>query len=53
MAIDLGNPRRFHWSAKWTKAMEGFVHGQLAAGGAFPCHLERRSGRLRLASRPT
>jgi len=31
----------------------GFVHGQLAARGAFPCHLERRSGRLRLASRPT
>ncbi|MCE2725790.1 MAG: hypothetical protein LW698_03300 [Planctomycetaceae bacterium] len=25
-----GNPWRFHRSAKWTKAMEGFVHGQLA-----------------------
>ena len=23
-----GNPWRFHRSAKWTKAMEGFVHGQ-------------------------
>jgi len=25
---DRGNPRRFHRSAKWTKAMEGFVHGK-------------------------
>ncbi len=29
---DRGNPRRFHRSAKWTKAMEGFVHGQLGGG---------------------
>jgi len=27
---DRGNPWRFHRSAQWTKAMEGFVHGQLA-----------------------
>jgi hypothetical protein len=30
-AIDPGNPRRFLRSIKWTKAMEGFVHGQLDA----------------------
>ena len=28
---DRGNPGHFHQSAKWTKAMEGFVHGQLEA----------------------
>ena len=27
---DRGNPWRFHRSAQWTKAMEGFVHVQLA-----------------------
>jgi hypothetical protein len=27
MAIDPGNPRRCLRSIKWTKAMEGFVHG--------------------------
>jgi len=28
---DRGNPGHFRQSAKWTKAMEGFVHGQLEA----------------------
>jgi hypothetical protein len=32
---DRGNPRRFHRSAKWTKAMEGFVHGQLGMVAVF------------------
>jgi len=30
---DRGNPRRFHRSAEWTKAREGFVHGQRDAAG--------------------
>jgi prepilin-type N-terminal cleavage/methylation domain-containing protein len=33
-AIDPGNPRRFLRSIKWTKAMDGFVHGQLGRRGS-------------------
>ncbi|MBM3954716.1 MAG: hypothetical protein FJ309_08900 [Planctomycetes bacterium] len=32
---DPGNPRRFPRSLEWTKATEGFVHGQLVAGTLF------------------
>ena len=28
MLVDRGNPRRFHRSTSWKKAMDGFFHSQ-------------------------